>query len=575
MKEGSIVHPQVIPEINDWPINKLLADRKNFIEEIDEFTFQRLVNQSGDELPDVLAKTVYLERIRIKEEPWKIDPPNENQYWKKISKKLLRNAHQMSPEEKDANHKTILKSIIHRYSEEIVATFKKSTFLFARRFLTVFFNRLLNTAAGRNMKRIFGTKHKIYERLLTKGEIEKIRGLIKKGTVIIVPTHSSNLDSILIGYAMDAILGLPSFSYGAGLNLYNTGYTAYFMNRIGTYRVDRRKKNPIYLETLKAMSQLSIQRGTNSLFFPGGTRSRSGELENKVKMGLLGTAIEAQRGCYQKGKENKIFIVPLIISYHVVLEAKFLIEQHLRSTGKEKYLKSRDEFYSFRKLIKFGWNFFSQPSEITLSFGKPLDVLGNFVDENGESHDRQGRRLDVKEYFMTNGEVTEDSQREVEYTKMLADRIVERYFKENIVLTSHLVAFAAFVILKKENPSLDLFGVLRLPPEDFVFPIKKMRDVVGQLKNELIKMQENGRIKLSDQIFYDVDDLINDGVRKVGIYHPEKTLVFNKRGQLVSQNFKLLYFYHNRLINYHLEKKILWNKVSSVEKMELEEELEV
>lgn len=571
MKEGSIVHPQVIPEINDWPINKLLADRKNFIEEIDEFTFQRLLKQSGDELPNVLAKTVYLERIRIKEEPWKIDPPNENQYWKKISKKLLRNAHQMTPEEKETNHKTILKSIIHRYSEEIVATFKKSTFLFARRFLTVFFNRLLNTAAGRNMKRIFGTKHKIYERLLTKGEIEKIRSLIKKGTVIIVPTHSSNLDSILIGYAMDAILGLPSFSYGAGLNLYNTGYTAYFMNRIGTYRVDRRKKNPIYLETLKAMSQLSIQRGTNSLFFPGGTRSRSGELENKVKMGLLGTAIEAQRGCYQKGKENKIFIVPLIISYHVVLEAKFLIEQHLRSTGKEKYLKSRDEFYSFRKLIKFGWNFFSQPSEITLSFGKPLDVLGNFVDENGDSHDRQGRKLNVREYFMTNGEVTEDSQREVEYTKMLADRIVERYFKENIVLTSHLVAFAAFVILKKENPSLDLFGVLRLPPEDFVFPIRKMRDVVGQLKNVLIEMQENGKLKLSDQIYYDVDELINDGVRKVGIYHPEKTLVFNKKGQLVSQNFKLLYFYHNRLINYHLEKKILWNKVSSVEKMEVEE----
>ena len=48
-------------------------------------------------------------------------------------------------------------------------------------------------------------------------------------------------DSILIGYALDAFVIIPSFSYGAGLNLYNTGYTAYFMNRLGA-RVDRRKR---------------------------------------------------------------------------------------------------------------------------------------------------------------------------------------------------------------------------------------------------------------------------------------------------------------------------------------------
>lgn len=570
MKDGSIVYPQLIPEINEWPINTLLADRKNLVDELDEFTMDRLSTLYGDKLPDIIAKTVYLERIRVKEEPWKVDPPNERQFWKKISKKLLGKAHLMTAEEKAENEEILLKRIIHRYSEEIVATFKKSTFLFARRFLTVFFNRLLNTAAGRNMKRIFGSEHKVYERLLTRGDIEKIRSLMSKGTVIIVPTHSSNLDSILIGYAMDTILGLPSFSYGAGLNLYNTGYTAYFMNRIGTYRVDRRKKNPVYLETLKAMSQISIEKGTNSLFFPGGTRSRSGHLESKLKMGLIGTAIRAQRRCCEKGSDNKVFIVPLIVSYHVVLEAKFLIEQYLRRTGKERYLKSRDEFHSFRKLLKFGWNFFSQPSEITLSFGKPMDVLGNFVDDQGNSHDRQGREVEVKEYFMSNGKVVKDDQREMEYTKILAERIAERYYKENIVLSSHLIAFAAFVLLKKENPTLDLYGVLRLPPEDFVFPYEKMKDIVLQLKMALIEMQENGKLKLSSQIYSDIDELIRDGVRNLGVYHPEKVLMFNRKGQLVSQHFKMLFFYHNRLEIYNLDKYIDWSTVSSDEKMEIE-----
>jgi glycerol-3-phosphate O-acyltransferase len=233
-------------------------------------------------------------------------------------------------------------------------------------------------------------------------------------------------------------------------------------------------------------------------------------------------------------------------------------------------MKARDEFYSFRKLLKFGWNFFAQPSEITLSFGKPLDVMGNFVDEDGNSTDRFGNPVEVKEYFMTDGKVTEDLQREMEYTKILSDRIVERYFKENIVLSSHIVAFAAFAILKNQNPRLDLFGVLRLPTDDYIFPMELMRNVVGQLKDVLIDLNKNGRIKLSKQVFHEVDKLIGDGVRNLGVYHVEKPLVINKKGELESEDFKLLYFYYNRLENYGLEKAISWEKIPVVEEMEVE-----
>lgn len=568
MTEGSKVYPHVIPDIDQWPIYKLLDDRKNLIEEIDEYTFHRVVKLHEGELEDVIAKTVYQERIRIREEPWKVDPPQDRVFWRKISKKLFGKPDEhLSEEEKKAKEEDLLRRIIHRYSDEIVGTFRIPTFIFARKFLTVLFNRLLNTAAGRNMKRIFGTKYKVYERLLTKGEVEKLRTLMTKGTVIIVPTHSSNLDSMLIGYALDTIVGLPSFSYGAGLNLYNTGYTAYFMNRLGAYRVDRRKKNPIYLETLKAMSNLSIQRGTNSLFFPGGTRSRSGALESKLKMGLLGTAVEAQRTIYQNGRDEKVFIVPLILSYHFVLEAKYLIEQHLSYIGKERYMRSKDEFYSLRKLLKFGWTFFSQPSEITLSFGKPLDVMGNFVDENGTSFDRFGNEVNLVEYFWGDGKVTENLQRETEYTIMLAERLVERYHKENIVLTSHVVAYAAFNILQKLHSHLDLFGILRLPPDDFVFPMDLMLEIVEQTKEILIDMNKQGRIKLSNQIYFDPEKLLEDGVRNLGVYHIEKPLILED-GKLVSQDFKLLFYYQNRLDNYKLNKKYNWSAVKA--ELELE-----
>ena len=547
-------YEHVIPEIKDWPIARLLSnDRSNFISKINEEVVKILMDRYGDNLHELLTKTAYCELIRVREEPWKVDPPNEKQFWKKIQKKIIKNEKKEEKLEQASNQK-LLQTIVNRYSEEIVATFKEKTFLFSRKFLTAFFNRLLNTAAGRNFERIFSNKHKLEDRLLLKGEIEKVRSLMKKGTVILLPTHHSNLDSILIGYIIDTFGGLPLFSYGAGLNLYNTGYTAYFMNRLGAYRVDRRKKNPIYLQTLKTMNVLAIERGVNTLFFPGGTRSRSGALETKFKLGLMGTATEAQRKIYQKGEDRKVFVVPLVTSYNFVLEANYLIQQHLKQVGKEKYLKTKDAFHSSRKQMKFLWDFFSASNEITMAFGKPMDVIGNFVDENGISYDQSGRVVEVKDYFMRDGEITVNPQREQEYTRHLGERVKSRFYADNIVLASHLVAYSAFKILQNSFPELDIYELLRQPTDDYIFPMDEMELVVNTLKNRLLVMEENDKVKVSDSIRKkSPKEIIEEGVLKMGTYHPTKPIMFDKKGNLISQRFRTLYFYHNRLENYGLE----------------------
>ncbi|MDX1940626.1 MAG: 1-acyl-sn-glycerol-3-phosphate acyltransferase [Saprospiraceae bacterium] len=557
MKGQNKIYQHILPEIEDWPIYKLSEDRRNFVREISLYTLQHFIRLSPAALRDNISRTIYMERIRVKEEPWKVDPPNEWQFWKKMQRQLVSYSLDKNEGQAAKANEEILQQIINRYSEEIVGTFNIRTFLFARKFLTMFFTRLLNTAAGRS---IWGSKFRLYDRMLVKGHVETVRRLFEKGNIVVVPTHFSNLDSILIGYALDTFAGLPSFSYGAGLNLYNAGFAAYFMNRLGAYRVDRRKKNPIYLETLKTMSNLSIQRGVNSLFFPGGTRSRSGELESKLKMGLLGTVIEAQRELFAKGKDSKVFVIPLVLSYHFVLEAPFLIEQHLRSIGKEKYIKSKDDFYNVWKVLQFAWKFFAESNTITVSFGQPLDVLGNHVDAEGNSYDKYGNQINVKEYFLSDGEIQGDEQREGEYTKILADKIVERYRKDNIVLSSHLVSFAAFQLLKHENAKLDLYGILRLPTDDFVFSDVSLKELVAQLKNRLLKMEKAGDIKLSEQIYWDVDQLLADGIKRLGNYHLQKPLRYNKNGQIVSESFKILYFYHNRLENYGLQDGIKWKK---------------
>ncbi len=558
MKKEIKIYPRVIERIEDWPIYRLSKDRAEFIREIDEFTFQRIAARHRKDLPDVLVKVLYQERIRIKEDPWKVDPPNERQFWNKISKKLIQKSLDRNSREGREAAEDILRKIIHRYSEEIVGTFHISTFRFAQRFLTAFFNRIFNAAVGKSLRAIWRGRRHLYERLNLVGDVNTVRALMQHGTVIVVPTHSSNLDSILVGYAMDQIMGLPSFSYGAGLNLYNFGPAAYFMNRLGAYRVDRRKKNSIYLETLKTMSNLSIQRGVNSLFFPGGTRSRSGELEEDLKMGLLGTAVEAQRALNQRKVPKKIFIVPMVICYNFVLEAPFLIENHLRNTGKENYLRLKDESKSVRSWLRFVWQFFSTTSDTTLSVGRPMDVLGNFVDAQGRSFDKFGHELDVREYFMGKNEINEDRQREEEYTKLLAERIVERYHVENVVLSSHLVAYTVFEMLLHENPKLDLFGILRLPPDDYRFPARAVEEVIEQMQTRLFDMEQAGKIRLASEIRRAAKDIVREGVKNLGIFHSEKPLQFDSHGDIVSANFRVLYFYHNRLNSYQLAKFIQW-----------------
>lgn len=547
-------YPSILPDINDWPIFKLSEDRKAFTEELEHFTLDKMEHFHKENLTDLLAETIYLEKIRIKEEPWKVDPPNERQFWSRIKKRLVKYSVDKDESISAQNNSYLLKQIIHRYALEIVGTFRINTFLFARKFLTWFFNQLLQASFWKI--RLTGRKKRLVQKLLVKGDIDHVRSLAKQGTLIIVPTHFSNLDSILIGYVLDAVIGLPAFSYGAGLNLYNTGYTAYFMNRLGAYRVDRRKKNKIYLETLKSMSSLSIQRGTNSIFFPGGTRSRSGAIESKLKMGLLGTVVEAQRAMIQRNEETKIYIVPLILSYHFVLDGQSLIEQYLKQQGKSRYFKEGKDYSGISGIIRFIWKILSEGNEITLSFGKAMDVIGNPVDLQGHSKDKYGNNINITDYFISEGKVNIDIQRETEYTGLLAENIVKRFHSDNIVLSSHLLAFAAFEMLCNENPKLDIFGILRLPTDDYIFDHNVLSATVNQLQKTLIIFAKKEKLILSPEIHSPVDELIADGIKHLGTFHIKKPLKKNKLKEVISENFYLLYFYHNRLTGYGLEKWI-------------------
>lgn len=547
----------ILESIPDWPVYQLSRNRKEFIEEVAQKSFERIkqLRPNRKQLLDDLQTTVYREQQRMKRNRWRVDPPDEQRFWARIKEKLIAIAN--APEDTGAEDK-LLHIIVHRYANEIAGNFKPSSYRFARRVTTFWFNRLLNAARVKKFGAIFRSKYTLRDKIQIVGKVKQLRKLAQRGTIVMVPTHFSNLDSILIGWVIHA-LGLPAFIYGAGLNLFNIKIFAYFMNSLGAYKVDRRKKNLPYLETLKMYSSLAIQKGAHSLFFPGGTRSRSGAIEKNLRLGLLSTTIEGQRNIYLNTPANeeprKIFIVPVTLNYHFVLEAPDLIEEYLSVKGQDRYLPEQDKYGSFQ-LIRFLFKFFGKGSNISVSIGSGLDVMGNYVDDEGNSLDASGRVIQTKDYFISNDQITIDKQREDEYTRMLSQRIVSEYHRINRVFASHLVAFVAFELWQKKHPKLDLFGLLRLPEEDQVLDYAEFRKACKRVRKQIYRLKEEGKANHATHLKGKIDLVIRHGMENVGIFHLNRPLLFNKEGNIITQDFSLLYYYHNRLTGYDLEKVI-------------------
>lgn len=549
-------YPRLIEDLRQWPVCKLSDDRENFKKEIVAYTEERLKILAPDQ-NSLIEQVLFQERNRLRDTPWKVDSKKEKKFWRDVRKRLLQMESQ-TVLDATKNREALITDIIEHYAEEIVAKFSPAVFSFSSNTLFFFFSRLLNAAVER-WWRFLGSRYRLHQRIQVFGDVELIRDLSQKGILVVMPTHFSNIDSILVGFAMDSIMGLPSFSYGAGINLSNSSFFAFFINRLGAYQVDRRKKNQIYLETLKAMSTLSLERGTNTLFFPGGTRARSGALETKLKMGLMGTTLEAQRALFQKGEDKKIVIVPLVMSYHFVLEAPHLIHQYLQIEGKEKFLKNRFQGNNLLEWLKFIWQFFAKKSEILLSFDHPMDVFGNRLDADLNSIDKHGNIIYIKDYFSDGKDINTDLQRETEFTKLLAEKITDRFHKANMVLSSHLVAFAAYYMLSANYDMLDLYSLLRLSVDDFYFPREELIKAIDALRKEVLVLAKKDKLKISSAILLDPEELLVDGITKLGAYNLIKPLVFNKKGNVESDELSVLFYYKNRLENYGLSKKVTWS----------------
>jgi len=541
------LYPPIIPQVRDWPVAQLNKQHGAFLEAVIKEAVQGLLATHPEEetLCAMLHRTAEMERTRIRTKPWKIDPSDELTFWELVRTNL-------------ANRRTlslsaILHTIIQRYAHEITGRFRISHYRLGQRAVTYTLARLLNPVSLKGIRSPWKMRAKLQERIHITGAITQLRELAQIGTIVMVPTHFSHLDSLVMGWVIHT-LGLPHFIYGAGLNLFNSKLFAYFLNNLGTYTIDRRKKNLPYLTTLKAYSRLALQWGCHSLFYPGGTRSRSGALEQQLKLGLLGTALEAQRRNYQaQGRAaHKLFVVPVVLNYHCVLEAPRLIRSYLTTQG----VRSLPTVSS-NKLLKRAVNFFTNDSSIFVSIGQAMDLLGNVVDETGHSYDVQGAYVDTYQQFLDVDTTMTVGKRDEDYTIALGNTIAKAYYKHNCVLTSHLVAFAAFALMRQQHMGLSLEAFLQLPHAQLVIAYVTLEKTFAQLRAVILKLNHAGEVQVEPALQTgDLATMIQHGLSNLGLYHSRKPLIRNQVGDVTTQDPSVLFYYHNKLQGYALEKHI-------------------
>jgi glycerol-3-phosphate O-acyltransferase len=504
----------------------------------------------GGATESLLSEALFSEKGRLRRQRpnWytKSRHQEDRRLWKGIHEGLLQPGARVGRDE-------LLDRVLSHYGSEICGKFDPRVYWFATRSVPWMFNWLLNAASVQRFLP-WGMTEALESRVRLVGEIAELQSLSKKGTVLMVPTHQSNIDSPLVGYLI-YLMQLPPFAYGAGLNLFTNPLLGFLMSRLGAYTVDRAKNNAIYKQALKNYSTAILSEGVHSIFFPGGGRSRSGAIESRLKLGLLGTGLEAQILNLRAGREKpNIYVVPMVMSYHFVLEASSLIEDYLAASGKHRYIMTDDESSSLVKVLQFFWRFFGSQSSLTVRIGRAMDVFGNFVDSEGRSQGPNGTTIDPRQWLMSGGEVRADAQRDREYTRELGERIAERFHRDNTVLTSHLVAFAFFELLREQNPSHDLFRLLRLPLAQRTVQESVFLTAAERYRARLLDLASRGLVYLSPELLgTDVQAWVRDGVRNLGLLHGHAVLRWES-GWFSTEDMALLYYYRNRLAGYGLSR---------------------
>ena len=242
-------------------------------------------------------------------------------------------------------------------------------------------------------------------------------------------------------------------------------------------------------------------------------------------------------------QDSEVYIVPMTLSFQLVLEANTLITDHLEESGKQRFIISDDEFAQPRRVLSFARRVLDLESSVAVHFGQPLDCLGRPVsDDAGERAEQATLR---RRYVCnTRGEVEWDSQRDRNYTDRLADGLVRSYPESAWAMCTHIAAYAAWKCLIQSIGTSDPFRLVRAPIEKREIA----RHVfMAQLRETCARVLEGAKQgRWQAQLPPTAEAVLSVALDRFACYHRSRALV--RRGSmLMVEDAKLCLYYRNRL----------------------------
>ena len=246
-------------------------------------------------------------------------------------------------------------------------------------------------------------------------------------------------------------------------------------------------------------------------------------------------------------QDLEVLFVPCTLSFSLTLEAETLITDALAEEGKSRFIITDDEFSETKTLANFGRKVLNLDSSVYVRFGEPLDVVGNYVDETGCSLDPNGNTINRLEYVSDRyGKISFNKQRDQVYTEILAQKITESYKKDNIVLSTHLTAFAGWQLLCDLHPRLDDIQRSSLRPEERRIKRTDLLKAIDRIYSQIIKAKQQGLI--CEALPNNPADILQNALIRFGSFHRSRCLVV--RGENIEIGSKLALYYGNRLVGY-------------------------
>jgi len=173
--------------------------------------------------------------------------------------------------------------------------------------------------------------------------------------VVYTSNHRSHLDYLIEPIVLDDA-GVRPPLIAAGINLFGGPLGLLHRHVTGAIPIRRNTKDPAYLITLKAYVSEMLRK--HDLFlYPEGGRSYSGELK-QGKTGLIHAALSAE--------QSNIVILPVAISYDLVLEDHILARQGVKKT-------QRPFSREFAEMVRHAVGY---RTRVFVTFGSPIPVSG-------------------------------------------------------------------------------------------------------------------------------------------------------------------------------------------------------